>query len=342
MLFDTDFYIFDQIGEFPTEETVDRLRRELPELFRCITTDGAFDRYVLNWLNIPDQLGHWFLLDWELRCLLSAFCQSSWEGHGLRKGLKTGQGMGEHVLLMLLSGCHANEVAGRSGSRLITGNFRKDGLYPVNHAKLRLISPREAANYATNILKIYNFEALMADHWAHPVVIHAPASLQLVGQDAWRAQPAYASFYRQSGELLDTWYKQRHVRAIFASHEISCSSIWEGRFHPHTHAIVFTDDGDPHFAWELPDGFKVDPELPTRDARAVRNIVRYITQAASIARTYRQEVPGSRELRREFNVRTVNAWSNLVALMKAEVGGVMATIRRTKALGLPRRNPQDA
>ena len=342
-MFNNDYFaLFHDVGCHPAPHNIARLEREAPEIFVGSLSEDPPDRYSQNWLYAPDGLEHWEQFDFEQKCLLGAFFQSDWGVR--RKGLKSGQTAPEHLLLLINSGCYANEVAGRSGARLITSNLRKGGIFPVNRAKQRLLSPRTSASYATKVWKLYDFERLLENHTAHPLVIHAPQSLQLVGQDAWRWQAEYANFYRESGKLLDTWHGKRRVSAIFASHEISCSSIWDGRFHPHTHALVFTEDGDPHFAWDLPEGFTVHPELPTRDPDQVRWLVGYMTQAASLASTYRREIPGNLELRREFNVRTVNAWSNLVALMKAETGGVMATIRRIKALGLPRMpdEPQQA
>lgn len=336
-MFDDHQYIFiNPWGVMPPEEAdLLRLKAETPELFEWLEVDGVEDHYSGNWLHLPDYLRNWDQLDQERKLLLSGFTRCSWKGNKFRKGIKEPDTVPEHVLLMIGSGCHANEVSGRSGSKLITGHFIRDGKFPDKKSNIRLIAPRAAANHGKGILTHYDVDSMFERHPAYHVIIHAPVTLRTVGEDAIHAQPEYAAFFSKVGALIDRWKRKGWIRGAIASHEIKCTSIIEGIFFPHTHLIAFTDD--PHFVAGLPGDFSATDPAPLTNIQHVRNQIKYITAAASLVGPYRKELPGSPTLRREFNRRTVNAWSNLVYLMKAETDGILKTIRRTKIVGIPKR-----
>ncbi len=319
----------------PTEAELIRLKEHAPELFSGPPTENAHDLYSLNYLHFPDFAEHWDLLDFQRKVLLGGLFRSSWKERYYSGGLKKEVMVPEHLLLLIASGCHGNEVSGRSGSKLITSHFVQDGMFSNNRSNIRLISPRAACRYGKRLIEQVDFAGLFQRYSTYSAVIHAPAELQVVGQDALGAQPRYADFYHRAGELIHCWKKKGWIKAAISSHEISCTSIIRGEFRPHTHLVAFTDD--PHFASEVPTGFPPVESRQLHHLQHVLNTVKYMTAAASLVEVYRKELPGSPPLRREFNVRTVNTWSNLVYLMKAERNGILKTIRRTKALGLPRR-----
>jgi hypothetical protein len=319
----------------PTEAELIRLKGDAPELFTGPHTENPHDFYSLNWLHSPDFAEHWDLLDFQRKVLLGGLVRSSWKDRHYSGGLKDGVTVPEHLLLLTASGCHGNEVSGRSGSKLITSHFVQDGMFSNDRSNIRLISPRAACSYGNRLKKKYDFAGLFRRYLTYSAVIHAPAELRVVGQDALGAQPRYATFYSQVGDLIDWWKKKGWIKAAISSHEISCTSIIGGEFRPHTHLIAFTDD--PHFASEVPTGFPPVESNQLLHLQHVSNTVKYMTAAASLVEVYRKELPGSPPLRREFNVRTVNTWANLVYLMKAERSGILKTIRRTKALGLLRK-----
>lgn len=313
----------------PNPADIARLKVEVPSLFTGETVHGAGSVYGFDQLHLPNYLTNWDRLDWQRQRLVQEFTRMSWLNCHFRRGLKPHINVAEHALLIIGGAIHDTEAVGRSGSRLVRSLFMDHGgRYVEKPCNLRQFSPRAARRFSRKLLRSRDFEGLARDFIALPVVIHAPRSIQLVGEDPFHAVETYQSFYQHAGRLLERWSRRKGVRAILGSSEISCSSISEGRFHPHVHAIVWTSKEEPEFIRNLPTDWTAEFILPIQDPDHLANHIDYIFQAYGLSKTYRRELERDNPDRQDFNRKTVNAWCSLRRLRPS---------RGVRILNIPKR-----
>lgn len=311
----------------PNRGDIDRLRVELPSIFggeRCGLGKG---RYDFNLLRLPDYLSNWDSLDWITQRLLQEFTRSSWLNSNYRKGLKSPLIPGEHALLMIGSGIHDTEASGRSGTGLVRSMFMNAaGQYIYPPCNLRQFGPRAARRYSKTLVESRDFDRLLAESPAVHVIINAPRSFQLVGEDAFHHVEKYRHFFQEAGQMLERWSRRKAIHAVMASSEISCSSIMEGRFHPHIHAIIWTELDQIQLQELAPDCSLKWGHLITERERLDEKI-HYIFKAYGLSATYRRELERDNPDRQEFNRKTINAWSSLRRLRPS---------RGTRVLHIPK------
>jgi hypothetical protein len=316
----------------PNPEDVARLRVEVPSLFSSETFHGAGSVYDFNQLHLPNYLENWDRLDWQRQRLVQEFTRMSWQDCHFRRGIKPPINVAEHALLLIGGAIHDTEAVGRSGSRLVRSLFMdQGGRYVEKPCNLRQFSPRAARRFSRKLLLSRDFAGLAREFAALPVVIHAPRSIQLVGEDPFHAIEAYQKFFGDAGLMLERWSRRRGVRAVLGSSEISCSSISEGRFHPHVHALVWTSREDAEFIRDLPDDWTAAFKLPIQDSDHLAHHIQYLFHAYGLSTTYRRELERDNPDRQEFNRRTINAWSSLRRLRPS---------RGVRILNIPKRPAQ--
>jgi len=313
----------------PHPDDVSRLEVEVPSLFAGETVHGAGSVYDFDQLHLPNYLTNWDRLDWQRQRLVQEFTRMSWHDCQFRRGLKRSINAAEHALLLIGGAIHDTEAVGRSGSKLVRSLFMdQGGRYVEKPYNLRQFGPRAARRFSRKLLQSRDFEKLARDFSALPVVIHAPRSIQAVGEDPFYAVETYQSFFAHAGCLLERWSRRKGVRAILGSSEITCSSISEGRFHPHVHAMVWTSKEEPAFIRDLPGNWTAEFELPIQDPDHLANHIHYIFQAYGLSTTYRREIEREDPHRPEFNRQTVNAWCSLRRLRPS---------RGVRILNIPKR-----
>ena len=223
-------YHFAQPSLFePNPDDITRLRSEGPSLFSGELAQGVESVYDLSQLHLPSYLENWDRLDWPRQRLVQEFTRMSWRNCDFRRGLKSSVNVAEHALLLIGGAIHDTEAVGRSGTRLVRSLFMDHrGRYVEKPCNQRQFCPRAARRFSLKLLETRDFAGLARDCAALPVVVHAPRSIQVVGEDPFHAVETYHSFYGQAGLLLERWSRRKGIRAILGSSEISCSSISRG------------------------------------------------------------------------------------------------------------------
>jgi hypothetical protein len=313
----------------PSHEDIERLRQDVPSLFKGRTTRGATSRYDLDQLHFPDYTENWDSLDWVTQRLLQEFSRSSWKGCQYRRGLKSPLNVAEHALLFIGGAIYDTEAAGRAGTRLVRSLFMNErGKFLDKPSNLRQFGPHAARRLSNKLLATRDFEAISRVCHAFPLIIHAPRSIQTVGEECSYAVETYHTFYRQAGLLLERWSRRKAIRGIVGSSEISCSSIQEGCFHPHVHALVWTETEGPDFIRELPPDWTAKLEFAIQELNHIENKINYFCKAYGLSATYRREIERDNPDRQEFNRKTINAWCSLRRLRPS---------RGVRILNIPKR-----
>lgn len=315
----------------PNAEDIDRLRSEIPSIFRGEACGTGKGRYDFNELHLPDYLWNWSSLDWITQRLVQEFTRASWLNSHFRKGLKSPLIPGEHALLMIGSGIHDTEASGRSGTGLVRSMFMNAaGEYIYPPCNLRQFGPRSARRYSKGLVSSRNFDQLLEQSPAVHVIINAPRSIQLVGEDPFHHVDGYRSFFKEACHMLECWSRRKAIHAVLGSCEISCTSIIDGRFHPHVHAIIWTELNEEERRKLAPDWSIKWGSLITERERLDEKI-HYIFKAYGLSDIYRRELERDNPDRQEFNRRTINAWSSLRRLRPS---------RGVRILNIPKRPAQ--
>ena len=311
---------YERLIRLPGRSDILRLKGLAPELFEGNLHPNAPDRYSLNWLSYEDHLLNWEVLSPEQKLNLISIAEGDWdESLWVGGGLKCGDGkdLTFPEALMLLTAADIGEIVGGAGWKIVRGNIRRNGLYPMEKSSRRNIDPRAARTFNYGWVRNHDLAGLFPDFKGISAVFSLPENLVTVGNDLFRPRDRINEFFKMVHSLLVKMQegKKFPLKAFILSNEISCRSIRRSQFNPHSHAILFVDrDEDFEFLDLLRDGgmsIKWKDEIISTENR-LKNIITYISKATSLVEPYRREL-GSEDLR-EFNVMTKNALHNLTAL----------------------------
>ncbi|MEI6872285.1 MAG: hypothetical protein WCL08_08380, partial [Verrucomicrobiota bacterium] len=293
-----------------------------PELFTHTDVKGSHDRYLLNWLNISELLANKSCLDSRTNDLLRLFVKSKWDKVSwLENGLKSTNGKLSQALLLLIAAEAWNIIP--SAYTIIESNLiSKDGNYSPKGCKRRFISPRAARGQITKFKNTYAPEDLFPRHHAYLVLFESQEELRRVGQNPAQRQEDYNKFFCKNRQSLIEWKSSGKIRAFFLSHEITCLSILEQTFNPHSHAVIWVDaESDASFIDEFTEAGHLIKYLdtPRTDYADLKNYLYYMMRAHSLAMVYEREFNLTDP--RSFNKSTINALHTLVELQCGDGGG---------------------
>jgi hypothetical protein len=307
------------------------------------THGGVVNRYGLNFLNVEDQIRNWHALSTTTQLGLSEIIGSNWERRnssqwGIKKRVEENIGLPQAEHLLLLNMVELGNMV-KGGERVVFSNLiNHQGFNHPNITRLNFIDPREAKTRIGKIKKEYKPSELMANHNAMILLFPSPEEIHKVGEDTWRARERYNNFFRGAEKRLHQWVKQGSIRAFFASHEISLTSIWGSRFRPHTHAVIWLTDRDRLGFLENASATGEVQSLPEvhNRWRTLHRFIPYIMRVSRIAPVYRAEFPeeeSAKEIIR-FNTLAVQAVGKLVDLWKHTNAGGKDRISKS---GIPTR-----
>lgn len=225
----------------PTHADHDHLNLYAEEILKPISVKGARDRYFLNWLNVAELLANKECLDRRAQDLLRMFVKSKWDTVSwLENGLKSTNGKLSQALLLLIASEAWHIVP--NAYTIVESNFRsKDGKYSPKGCKRRFISPKAACAQILKFKDTFAPEGLFPRHHAYLVLFESSEELRSVGHNPGHRREDYDRFFAQNRQSLMDWKRSGKIRAFFLSHEITCLSILEHTFNPHSHAVIWVD-----------------------------------------------------------------------------------------------------
>jgi hypothetical protein len=306
----------------PTHTDHDHLQFYAEEILKPISVKGARDRYQLNWLNVAELLANKGCLDRRAQDLLRMFVKSKWDTVSwLENGLKSTNGKLSQALLLLIASEAWHIVP--NAYTIVESNFRsKDGKYSPKGCKRRFISPKAARGQILKFKDTFAPERLFPRHHAYLVLFESPEELRSVGHNPGHRREDYDRFFAQNRQSLKDWKRSAKIRAFYLSHEITCLSILEHTFNPHSHAVIWVDaESDASFIDEFIEAgelikYKDDPKTDWAD---LKNFLYYMMRAHSLASVYEREFKLTDPV--SFNKATVNVLHSLVQLQCGDGGG---------------------
>lgn len=331
-----NYTIKEQPANEPTQSDHDHLRFNAGEVFAPNSVTNARDRYTLNWLNISDLLANLKCLDPRARDLLRMYVKSKWDSTSwLENGLKTTNGTLAQALLLLIAAEAWHIIP--NAHAIVESNLRsKDGKYSPLGCKRRFISPRAARGQIHRFKNTFSPEDLFPRHHAYLVLFESPEELRKVGHNPAQRRDHYDSFFAKNRQSLLDCKKSGKIRAFVLSNEVTCSSIMEQIFNPHSHAVIWVDaESDASFLDEFIEAGELikyhrDPKTNWAD---LKNFLYYMMRAHSLASVYEREFNVSDPV--SFNKATVNALHSLIQLQCGDGGGQGK--RKLFSAGIPKR-----
>ncbi len=278
-------------------------------------------KYDLNWLNFYDLFIYREFLDKYSRELLFKFAKSKWsQAEYLENGLKATNGTLAQSILLLIAAEISNILP--NASMIVESNLRdKDGKYSPRGTKRRFISPKAARLQISKFNKVYAPRKLFPAHHAYLVLFESSNELRDVGRNYSQRRQDYERFFDENRNQLKLWKRKKKIRAFFLSHEITCLSIRDFKFNPHSHAIVWLDNAsDASFIDEfIENGLSIKYEKrPITKWDNLEHFVDYLMRAHSLAAVYKKEF--TMKDAREFNKSTIEAFHALVELQCGDGG----------------------
>jgi len=310
------------LDDEPTQSDHEHLRFNAPELFNHADVKGARDRYSLNWLNVAELLANKDCLDPRAQDLLRMFVKSKWDTVSwLENGLKSTNGKLSQALLLLIASEAWHIVP--NAYTIVESNLRsKDGRYSPKGCKRRFISPRAARRQILKFKDTFAPERLFPRHHAYLVLFESPKELRSLGHNPAQRREDYDRFFSKTRQSLMDWKDSGKIRAFFLSHEITCFSILEQTFNPHSHAVVWVDaESDASFIDEFIEAGELIKyrDNPKTDWADLKNFLYYMMRAHSLASVYEREFALTDPV--SFNKSTINALHTLVQLQCGDGGG---------------------
>ena len=310
------------LKEEPTRADHEHLRFNAEEILNPISVKGARDRYSLNWLNVAELLANKECLDPRARDLLRMYVKSKWDTvPWLENGLKSTNGRLSQALLLLIASEAWHIVP--NAYTIVESNLRsKDGKYSPKGCKRRFISPRAARGQILKFKHTFAPERLFPRHHAYLVLFESPEELRSLGHNPAQSRDDYDKFFSKNRQSLMDWKDSGKIRAFFLSHEITCLSILEQTFNPHSHAVVWVDaESDASFIDEFIEAgelikYRDNPKTEWAD---LKNFLYYMMRAHSLASVYEREFALTDPV--SFNKATINALHTLVELQCGDGGG---------------------
>ncbi len=317
-----NYVIGDLTNDEPTQSDHEHLRFNAPELFNHADIKGARDRYSLNWLNVAELLANKDCLDRRAQDLLRMFVKSKWDSASwLENGLKSTNGKLSQALLLLIAS-EAWHIVPNAYTIIESNLINKDGNYSPKGCKRRFISPRAARGQIHKFKKLFAPEALFPRNHAYLVLFESHEELRKVGHNPAHQRADYDAFFSKNRQSLMDWKRLGKIRAFFLSHEITCLSILEQTFNPHSHAVIWVDaESDASFIDEFTEAGELIKYLdtPRTNWADLKNYLYYMMRAHSLASVYDREFALTDPV--SFNKSTINALHTLVELQCGDGGG---------------------
>jgi hypothetical protein len=304
----------------PSRYLLKKLKKAAPELFGYNLHPGARDRYDLNWLSYEDHILNWEVLSSQQRENLEAIAEGDWDeklwtGGGLKCGNNKDLTFPE--ALMLLTSVDIGEVVGGAGHKIVRGNIRRNGKYPMGKSSRRMIDPRAAKTFNYKWIKRKDLSSLFTRSKAKSLVVPYPDGLVSVGDNALSVRDDINGFFKKVHSLLVGWVesKKNPACAFIQSSEISCRSIRKSQFNPHVHILLWIKkdydfsflDLSEHQGLKFLEG---GDEIST--ASRAKSVISYISKSTSLVEPYRREF-SERDITK-FNLMTVEAHHTLSLL----------------------------
>ncbi len=306
----------------PTHADHDHLRFNAEEILKPISVKGARDRYSLNWLNVAELLANKDCLDRRAQDLLRMFVKSKWDSASwLENGLKSTNGKLSQALLLLIAS-EAWHIVPNAYTIIESNLINKDGNYSPKGCKRRFISPRAARGQIHKFKKLFAPEALFPRNHAYLLLFESTEELRSVGHNPAHQRANYDAFFSKNRQSLMDWKRLGKIRAFFLSHEITCLSILEQTFNPHSHAVIWVDaESDASFIDEFTEAGELIKYLdnPRTNWADLKNYLYYMMRAHSLASVYDREFALTDPV--SFNKSTINALHTLVELQCGDGGG---------------------
>ena len=317
-----NYLIVDLADNAPNHADHDHLRFYAEEILKPISVKGARDRYSLNWLNVAELLANKECLDPRAQDLLRMFVKSKWDTVSwLENGLKSTNGKLSQALLLLIASEAWHIVP--NAYTIVESNLKsKDGRYSPKGCKRRFISPRAARGQILKFKDTFAPERLFPRHHAYLVLFESPEELRSVGHNPGHRREDYDRFFSKNRQSLMDWKGSGKIRAFYLSHEITCLSILEHTFNPHSHAVVWVDaESDASFIDEFIEAGELIKYLdtPRTNWADLKNYLYYMMRAHSLASVYEREFTSADPV--SFNKATVNAMRSIVELQCGDGGG---------------------
>jgi hypothetical protein len=250
------------------------------------------------------------------------FVKSKWDTVSwLENGLKSTNGKLSQALLLLIASEAWHIVP--NAYTIVESNLRnKDGKYSPKGCNRRFISPRAARTRINKFKNAFAPERLFPRHHAYLVLFESPEELRSLGHNPAQRREDYDKFFSKNRQSLIDWKDSGKIRAFFLSHEITCLSILEHTFNPHSHAVIWVDaESDASFIDEFIEAgelikYRDDPKT---DWAHLKNFLYYMMRAHSLASVYEREFKLTDPV--SFNKATVNVLHSLVQLQCGDGGG---------------------
>ena len=289
----------------------------------------------MNWCSIDSYVNNWSSLSKDDQQSLRSLVLSDLSANVNRFGLKR-KDLESHLLLNI--GCDMTNIVNNGKDSVSSNLLSKDGSYSSECLDSRAVDPKTCRRFAAQFTKDYCVEKLFDSGLvAYQAVITMNSSVSL--KDGETAKKHVQDFFKSNAlKLGKMCHKKKLLLSYLRSHEVSMSSIIEGKYDPHTHVLFFVEKSargcaDSHtellrrieaeFNLEFSDRkFEIlrDDELNFKVGKTFASIeksVNYLFNAYSLAGQYLREA--REDNLEQLNKSTVEAYHNLIWLFKGSL-----------------------
>ncbi len=297
----------------PCSDSIDELKKSFPGLFRENTNQVCNSKYDFNLLNINAYLDNWNLLHWKIQSAICDFVESDLKSNCYRFGMKNRSDFEKHLLL--LAGSEIWNIKQFPHSDMVHSNLKTNGQYGKFKTWNSIIDARTCQQLGSEFSKRHNLPLLFLRRGGAQVVLfESDESYRNLPDNLGLYRERVREFNRENVKFLRRMQRHRKIRSFIYSHEVSCDSILEMKFRPHTHAVVFFESRfePPDLAskMKLPGrSFKSKDEIH-REFRTVEKFIKYIHGAYSLVGVYERDYRDGNV--RDLNVKTVQALRNII------------------------------
>jgi hypothetical protein len=301
-------------------KTVEQFRNKHPELFKDNVHDLCNNRYQFDWLNFTSYLQNWHCLDYNTRHTLTQIINSDFVTNCFRDGMKQSDCFEKHLLL--LTGSAIWEIKPGRKTNMVLSNLKHSMLYCRSSVGSRLIDAKTCHRYAKKIQKKLDLKEAFKHFDAQIIVFESDESYRSFQNLELGLRVRIRKFFQENVECLRKMQKKGNLCSYIYSHEISCDSILNMRFRPHTHAVIFFPKGlnppDLGNCSNFNDReIKVMPEIHRQEGTLFRFIT-YMLKAYSLVPVYEREFDSQKI--QLLNTQTRQAWQAMIEAAECTAG----------------------
>jgi len=316
------------------------------------------DRYDLNWCSVEDYVENWDLLSRAEKHDLHLLISSDTLSNRYRFGLKS-RNLETHLLLNL--GCDMTNILGSKTSSISSNLKSPSGLYSRECVDSRGVDAKTCLKAYDKFKRERDVEVLFKSGLVcYQAVISSDSSYRKLSRDISESKKSYQEFFRLNAEFLAYLAKRKKVVSYAYSHEISVDSILSGDYRPHTHIMLFVEKShspreqgklmleleselsnalsDRTLSFVTEKGKKNSLPLKVDNYEEIAGSFNYFFRAYSLADQYMREIRDSNV--RELNLKTREAYRNLIYLLKSEDANGSKGVRRFRSSNIPKKGEE--